>query len=158
MNEICLMTAMLFGDPCFGSEPTLTLRLHLGTDRRSRILAHEMACDHPYWIAERSRIERLVRVRIDDEAFGEPFWQIGRSRREKFPAGAFTASGSAIRTVRSIVELARWQGENHPAVWRMDTSTGQYVKAPPCDRPEVFPPQPVPGEEQVSSDAEEQRY
>ncbi len=149
MNSICLVGAILFGDPCFGSDPTLTLRLHLGTDQRSRILAHEMTCDHPYWVAERCRIDRLVRVKLDDEAHREPTWQIGRGRRETFPAGAFTASGSAIRTVRSIVELDRWQRENHPPVWRIDSSTGQYKRLPPHDRPEVFPPQAAVSEQEA---------
>lgn len=106
-----LLLAIVCG-PLPEASPTLTLRLHLGIDQRSKIARAELSREDLFWTWRLEKIRQNYRLIVDDDAFDNPTWQIGHGDRQVFRPGSFAASGTFIQALESIAEIDNWERRN----------------------------------------------
>lgn len=128
----------------------MKLTIHLGNDWRSAVVRSELKRDHPYFLARRLKIERTHVIVLDDDAWKEPTYSIGRGgERQRFRGGAFCCSGAFMSALESICEIDAWDRANpflDGAIWAEDPEFPEYRKQKVRDhfasRPEPWPPLP----------------
>ncbi len=133
-----LLIAAVLAGPLPDAAPTLSLRVHLGKDARSRIARHELENPHHFWVSRRMEIGRHYRLIVDEDSFDQPTYQIGHGPREPFAPGACAASGSFIRSLTSICELDNWERLNTEGYYTFDGRRYEHYHRP--QKPETFPP------------------
>jgi hypothetical protein len=134
-----LLFALLSGPPVIHG-PSLSLRLHLGTDQHSAIIRSELACDHPWFVRHRLAIQSRYRLTVDDEARLFPTWQISAGPRETFRPGSFAASGTFILALKSITDIDRWERDSFVPQYNLDEELHEYTfSRSQAGRPVPFP-------------------
>lgn len=96
-----MVLLILVGPPI---KHNLTIKLHLGIDKQSKIIRSELENGDPWFLEQRRIIFLKHNVIITDDEFREPTWQISSQQRTKFLPGTFRASGTFILSLRSIIE------------------------------------------------------
>lgn len=145
MNLI-LAAILLCGPPGEPMRATVPLSIHLGRDQRSAIARSELARVDPFFSHRRFVIETRFRLTIDEDEYSMPTYSLGSGdTRHTFPTGAFSASGSFIRTIESLCAIDRWE-RTAPDVrtvytpgvdgWAQEVRSYRDEK----DKPEQFPP------------------
>ena len=145
-----ILFASLIGPATDPPPAALRLTIHLGTDRRSEIIRSELRNPHQYFLAKRLKIQHRYDIRVDDDAYREPTYQIGRGgERLTFPRGAFNGSGCFLRTLEAITDRDQWEREYRgwQGVWMYGEFS--YREIP---EPDAFPELPVPVPAAVSAD------
>ncbi len=145
-----LALAVLAG-PHRDAVPAISIRIHLGRDHASKLAASELRNDSQFFLDRRRAIYDMgYKIEVDDDALDWPTYQIGRGdTRHRFPPGAFNGSGVWTHTLKSIVDIDRWEREyddgwrttytkNGPAFRKDWGLIEEYFKR----RPEEFPTQP----------------